>query len=176
MNGLFRNQSFFCIFTHPKLRNVFLTIKSKYNFINQTGACVQSFENDFEKYVYVKESGIHGKGLFTCVRIEEGKTIMVIKGEVISGDECERREDEEDNVYIFWNGDECYIDTAMTEKIKFINHKCDNNCEVADGNETSLLLVANRDIEPGEELTIDYGYEEIYEYCRCDKCVLKVAV
>ncbi len=137
---------------------------------------MQLLEKDFEEFVYVKESGIHGKGLFSSVKIEEGETIMVIKGEVISGDECERREDEEDNVYIFWNGDDCYIDTAMTSKIKYINHKCDYNCEVLDNDETSLLLVADRDIEPNEELTIDYGYEEIYEYCRCEKCVLKVAV
>ena len=137
---------------------------------------MQLTENDFENLAYVKESGIHGKGLFTAVKIEKGKTIMIIKGEVISGDECERREDEEDNVYIFWNGDECYIDTAMTEKIKYINHKCDYNCEVADGDETSLLLVAARDIEPNEELTIDYGYEEIYEYCQCEKCIIKIAV
>lgn len=137
---------------------------------------MQSIDNDFEISVYVKESGIHGKGLFSSTKIEEGKTIMVIKGEVISGDECERRENEEDNVYIFWNGDDCYIDTAMTNKIKFINHKCEYNCEVVDNDETSLLLVADRDIEPDEELTIDYGYEEIYEYCKCEKCVLKVAV
>ena len=153
-----------------------MTIKSSWSFINQTGVYVQLTENDFENLVYVKESGIHGKGLFSSVKIEEGKTIMVIKGDVISGDECERREDEENNVYIFWNGDDCYIDTAMTEKIKFINHKCDYNCEVADGDETSLLLVAARDIAPNEELTIDYGYEEIYEYCRCEKCIIKIAV
>ena len=137
---------------------------------------MQLVENEFEDFVYVKDSGIHGKGLFSSVKIKEGKTIMVIKGEVISGDECERREEEENNVYIFWNGDDCYIDTANTDKIKFINHKCEYNCEVADGDKTSLLLVAARDIEPNEELTIDYGYEEIYEFCRCEKCILKIAV
>ncbi len=137
---------------------------------------MQLVENEFEDFVYVKDSGIHGKGLFSSVKIKEGKTIMVIKGEVISGDECERREEEDNNVYIFWNGDDCYIDTANTDKIKFINHKCEYNCEVADGDKTSLLLVAARDIEPNEELTIDYGYEEIYEFCRCEKCILKIAV
>ena len=126
-------------------------------------------ETNLEKFVEVKDSEIHGFGIFTSVDIPKDTPIMVIEGEVISGEECERREDEEDNVYIFWNGD-TYIDTAMTDKIKFINHNCDYNCEVEDRDENSLLLIADRDISAGEELTIDYGYEEIYENCQCSHC------
>ncbi len=122
----------------------------------------------FENFLYATESGIHGRGLFTSVGINEGQKIMIIKGETISGDECEIRE-EVGNVYIFWNG-ETYIDTAMTNKIKFINHNCKCNCYVIDRDEESLVLIAARDIEPDEELTIDYGYEEIYELCRCEIC------
>lgn len=126
-------------------------------------------ENDFEKYVYVKDSQIHGKGIYTSVPIKDGEKILIIKGEVISGHECERREDEENNVYIFWNGD-TYIDTNNTEKIKYINHDCSYNCEVHDRDESSLWLVAARDIAIDEELTIDYGYEEIYSSCSCNDC------
>ncbi len=130
-------------------------------------------KNTFEQFIIVKESPIHGYGIFTSGLIPEGSKIMLIEGEVISGDECERRENEEENVYIFWNGD-TYIDTVHTEKIKFINHMCDCNCEVEDNDETSLWLVAARDIEAGEELTIDYGYDEIYENCHCAFCEEKV--
>ncbi len=133
---------------------------------------MQTIENKtefLEDYVVVKDSGIHGKGIFLTKAVPEGTPIMIIAGEVISGDECERREDEEDNVYIFWNGD-TYIDTVMTEKIKYVNHNCDFNCDVLDRDESSLLLVAYRDISAGEELTIDYGYEEIYEFCNCSLC------
>ncbi len=128
-----------------------------------------NIEKDFlEKFLYVTESGIHGAGLFSSVRISKDQEVLVIKGESISGDECERRE-EYGNVYIFWNGD-TYIDTAMTDKIKFINHNCKYNCDVIDRDEESLFLIAARDIEPDEELTIDYGYEEIYELCCCEIC------
>ncbi len=127
-------------------------------------------KNDFENDVFVKNSFIHGTGIFSSVAIPEGAPIMIIKGEIIDGNECERREDEEDNVYIFWNGVDCYIDAVKTDKIKFINHDCDCNCEVLDGDEESLILSAYRNIEPGEELTIDYGYDEIYESCRCKAC------
>jgi uncharacterized protein len=125
-----------------------------------------------EKYFFdlleAKESDIHGKGIFTTVNIPEGEIIMIIDGDVISGDECERRE-ELGNVYIFWNGD-TYIDVENTDKIKYINHKCDYNCEIGDRDESSLYLIASRDILAGEELTIDYGYEEIYEVCKCSYC------
>ena len=136
----------------------------------------KSKESLSENNVFVKESEIHGNGLFTSTDISKNEIIMVIKGEVISADECVRRENEEDNVYIFWVDDNCYIDTAMTDKIKYINHNCDFNCDIIDRDEKSLYLVAYRDINKGEELTIDYGYDEIYEYCNCDKCVYRKAI
>ncbi|GBD88917.1 SET domain protein [bacterium BMS3Abin03] len=125
---------------------------------------------DFENFVYVDNSGIHGKGIFTSANIPKGYKIMDIKGEVINGKECERREDEEDNVYIFWNGDNCYIDTVKTKKIKYINHNCDFNCDVVENDKDELMLIAYRDIKAGEELTIDYGYEDIYDGCGCNDC------
>jgi SET domain-containing protein len=126
-------------------------------------------QNGYEEFVYVKDSPIHGKGIYTSRFINTGAKIMVIGGEVLSGEECERREDEENNVYIFWNG-ETYIDTNNTEKIKYINHDCDYNCDVQDRDESTLWLVAARDIKIDEELTIDYGYDEIYETCSCNNC------
>src|SRR5574339_338515 len=112
--------------------------------------------DNIEQDIQVQGSEIHGSGLFTTVDIKAGQPIMIISGEVISGDECERRE-EEGNVYIFWNGDN-YIDTSNTDKIKYINHDCDFNCLVEERDEYTLLLTAAKDIAAGKELTIDYGY------------------
>jgi len=126
---------------------------------------------DYEKFVVVKESDIHGKGIFISSKVFKGKKIMDIKGDVIDGDECERREEEEDNVYIFWNGDDCYIDTSMTKNIKYINHDCDFNCDVVENDSGGLMLITYRTIKAGEELTIDYGYDEIYENCECNYCL-----
>ena len=122
----------------------------------------------YENFIIVRPSDIHGKGIFTTVDIPSGCEIMLIEGEIISEEECIRRE-EEGNVYIFWNEDS-YIDTFNTEKIKYINHKCDFNCEVLEADNNGLMLAASRDIKAGEELTIDYGYDEIYEACRCSLC------
>lgn len=130
---------------------------------------------DWEKFVIVKDSPIHGKGIFTSTKIPANELVIVIKGEVIDGYECERREEEENNVYIFWNGD-YYIDTANTEKIKYINHDCEPNCMVLDRDDETLSLVSVRDLEPGEEITMDYGYDEIYENCTCRTCTSKTKV
>ncbi len=137
-------------------------------FERKESAVLKREKEFLEDLLYVTESQIHGAGLFTSVGINKGQKIMIIKGESISGDECERRE-EDGNVYIFWNG-ETYIDTAMTDKIKFINHNCRYNCDIIDRDEDSLYLIAARYIAPDAELTIDYGYEEIYELCCCEIC------
>ena len=111
------------------------------------------------------------EGIFSTVNVREGKKILDIKGEIIDGEECERREEKEDNVYIFWNGDDCYIDTNRTRKIKFINHNCDFNCDVVENGNNGLMLVAYKSIKAGMELTIDYGYQEIYDECNCELCI-----
>lgn len=121
-----------------------------------------------EPFVYVNFSSIQGKGIFISKDIAEGENIMVIKGEVISEEECIKREDK-GNVYIFWN-DDSYIDVEKTTKIKYINHNCVCNCIVDSYDNNSLLLIANRNILANEELTIDYGYDEIYDECNCEKC------
>lgn len=123
---------------------------------------MESQSNTYYKFLEVKDSSLHGKGLFTTVDIPKGKVVMVIEGELISGDECERRE-EEGNVYIFWHGDN-YIDTKNTQKIRYINHEVEANCIVEERDEISLFLYAEKDIKAGSELTIDYDYEEVSEF------------
>lgn len=120
--------------------------------------------------IIVKESNLHGKGIFTEIDIPKDSIIMKIIGEEIDENECIRRENEEDNVYIFYKDDNKYIDTKNSDKIKFINHNCDYNCHIDENADGDLILVASRDIFAGEELTIDYGYDEIYTNCSCIEC------
>ena len=126
-------------------------------------------ESYLEKYLEVRESSVHGKGIFTTVDIPADEIICIIHGEVIDENECVRREEEENNVYIFWNG-ESYIDTANNSLVRHLNHLCAPNCYVDDRDESTLFLVAQNDIKAGEELSIDYDYEEIYDYCNCEHC------
>ncbi len=128
---------------------------------------------DNEKYLYnfieIRNSFIQGNGLFTSIDINKDSKILVIEGEIIDKNECLRREKEESNVYIFWN-DTNFIDTAKSEKLKYLNHSCTPNCYVTDRDEKTLFLAASFDINSGEELTIDYGFKEIYDQCKCSTC------
>ncbi len=129
-------------------------------------------EIDYEKFIHVRNSIIEGRGIFVSVDVPKDSLIMKIEGEVIDGNECEYREEKDNNVYIFWNGDN-FIDTSNSPKIKYINHDCTPNCIVDDRDEFSLNLIAACDIKAGEELTIDYGYDEIYDICSCNECINK---
>lgn len=116
-------------------------------------------------FIIVKPSVIQGQGIFTTKFCQANQRLMIITGETISGAECLRRENEENNVYIFYNDEDVYIDTAMTEKIRFINHNCSPNAAVIARDANSLYLVALRDIPEDEEITMNYDYEEIYHAC-----------
>ncbi|PIO48961.1 MAG: hypothetical protein CMR00_02485 [[Chlorobium] sp. 445] len=117
-------------------------------------------------YIAVQPSPIQGYGIFTLKACQQGEIIMVIDGEVIDADECMRREAEEDNVYIFYLDEHRYLDTAQSGKIRYINHSCEPNALVVERDANSLYLVAARHIQAGEELTIDYDFEDIYDLCQ----------
>ncbi len=125
---------------------------------------------NFYDFILVKKSKLHGYGIFTEIDIPKGTSILKIFGDEIDENECVRRENEENNVYIFYKDDNKYIDTKNSDKIKYINHNCDCNCYVDEDEEGNLILVASRNIYSGEELTIDYGYEDIYSSCNCNNC------
>ena len=62
---------------------------------------------------------------------------------------------------------------------RYFNHSCRPNAEPI-GRSGGIVIVALRPIEPGEEITYDYG-KEYLEYfiaeggCRCDHCRRKRA-
>ncbi|MGE5457737.1 MAG: hypothetical protein ACM3RX_05225, partial [Methanococcaceae archaeon] len=62
-----------------------------------------------EEKITVRDSGIHGLGLFAADNIGANELLLIIEGELIDEQESLRREKEENNVYIFWNGKN-YID------------------------------------------------------------------
>lgn len=117
----------------------------------------------------VKDSSVHGLGLFSKYNYTEGQIITKIDGEMIDAGECIRRE-EQGNVYIFYKDENEYIDASNHALLKYLNHSCNYNCEIEEDENGNLILLAASEIKSGDELTIDYGYEEIYQYCTCSDC------
>jgi SET domain-containing protein len=117
----------------------------------------------------VGTSRIDGKGVFAAEPIKKGTRILPYIGEKISPEEATRRI-AQGNPYIFFFNARYDIDGQTPKNTaRYINHSCEQNC-VSDLIADCIWIIALRDIEEGEELSYDYGYElEGYEErpCRC---------
>lgn len=124
-------------------------------------------------------SPIHNNGLFAAKTIPAGTRIIEYVGERITKRESYRRAVERIEraertgaaaVFIFELNARHDIDGSVRwNTARLINHSCKPNCEtkVIRGH---IWIVALREIEPGEELSYDYGYdlEHWKEHpCRC---------
>lgn len=141
------------------------------------------------KWVEVRGSVIHGQGVYAARDIPDETQVIEYVGELIDKEESETRawaqmakaEEEGDAaVYIFTLNEKYDLDGSVEwNTARLINHSCDPNCEAfteesAKGDR--IFIYALRDIEAGEELSFDYGFDlECYEDhpCRCgaDNCV-----
>ena len=121
------------------------------------------------EWASAKDSPIHGRGLFARVRIAAGTYVIEYVGEKLSkqpaAEECERG-----NEYIFSLDDEFDLNGNVEwNPARLINHSCCPNCE-AELIDQHVWIVALRDIEAGEEITFNYGYdlEDYREHaCNC---------
>ena len=94
------------------------------------------------KLVYVKDSAIHGRGLFAKTKIKEGAVLGEVHTEPAK----------KDGPYVLWVNDA--KDGFEVKCIfKYINHDKDANACYCD----DFTVIALRDIEAGEEITHDYG-------------------
>jgi len=111
-----------------------------------------------------------GRGLFTQERIPKGSFVIEYVGRPATAKQIK----ENRGKYLFWTSDTSMIDGNVPENTaRFINHSCAPNCEIIIRNRR-VYVFALRTIQPGEELSYDYG-EEYFEIhlagsCRCAKC------
>ena len=103
-------------------------------------------------------SAIHGTGGFAKTAIRKGAQIIEYVGERISKAESLRR-CEQNNAYIFTLNDQQDLDGNVAwNPARYINHSCAPNCE-AEKDEDRIWIIATRDIQAGEEITFNYGYD-----------------
>ena len=139
-------------------------------------------ESDF---VEVRDSVIHGRGVYCCEPIKKEQYFIEYVGNRINKEESERRarkqyEEHEKSgaaaVYIFNLTKKWDLDGNVEwNPARLINHSCEPNSEaIQDGKR--IYLQALRDIEVGEEITFDYGFDvECYEdhpcLCGTEDCI-----
>jgi len=138
--------------------------------------------NGREPLYVVRDSHIHGRGVFAARRIRKGTRIVEYTGERISNKEADRRYDDtrmkRHHTFLFTLDSKTVIDGAIKTgggDASFINHSCEPNCEAVI-TDRKILIHALHTIEPGEELAYDYQYErtgkndaelEKFYVCKC---------
>jgi len=128
----------------------------------------------------VRQSRIHGRGVFAARRIRKGTRVIEYVGERVSHEEADRRyEDrpiEDNHTFLFIVDKRTVIDAGVGgNAARYINHACEPNCETII-EDRRVFIQALRTIQPGEELSYDYQIQrepgdppEIDEIfaCRC---------
>jgi SET domain-containing protein len=119
-----------------------------------------------------------GLGLFAVRPIKCREYIVTYSGPWIANDEADRLESRGAR-YLFAVNGEWTINGATRRNLgRYANHSCRPNAEaVRRRGKKKMVLVAQRAIAPGEEITFDYGkdYFELFlnGRCRCVSCVKK---
>ena len=110
--------------------------------------------------VEVRNSPIHGRGVYAVKPIKKGTRVYEYVGERISHSEADRRfwkkHQEDGHTFLFVVNRKTVIDgTRLGNDARYINHKCNANCEtVTEDNRIFIEAISN--IKAGEELGYDY--------------------
>lgn len=128
----------------------------------------------------VRQSKIHGRGVFAARRIRKGTRIIEYVGERVTHAEADRRYEDrpadDNHTFLFIVDARTVIDAGVDgNAARFINHSCDPNCETVT-EKRRIYIEAIKTIQPGVELSYDYQIQrepgdppEVDEVfaCRC---------
>ena len=113
--------------------------------------------------ISVRNSPIHGRGVFALKRIPKGTRIIEYKGMLITDKEADRRysriQAHSPHTMLFSVDDGLVIDaTRKGNSARWINHSCAPNCEIEEEHHR-VFIESRRDISAGEELSYDYNLQ-----------------
>jgi len=122
--------------------------------------------------IEVRNSPVHGSGVFAVAAISKGTRIIEYLGERLSHKAADDRYDDHDvndnHTFLFIVDKHTVIDAGVGgNDARFINHSCRPNCyvHIVDG---TIWIRAARTIRRGEELTYNYNTDgEGLIKCRC---------
>jgi len=139
------------------------------------------------KLIQVRNSPIHGRGVFAVAPIKKGTRLLEYKGKRLTHKEADKLYGggaESGHTFLFTLNDDYVIDANQEgNSARWINHSCAPNCESIcesaeddDPMHDRVFIEALRNIKPGEELAYNYlitleeahtpRLKKIWE-CRC---------
>ena len=108
--------------------------------------------------IEVRESAVHGRGVYSTHFIRKGTRIIEYTGQRVSwGDAPDDENDPHTFNFGLENG-EVINPYVRGNDARWINHCCDPNCEAIE-EDNRIFIYAMCNIEPGEELFYDYAME-----------------
>lgn len=117
----------------------------------------------------VRESPIHGKGLFAKQAIAAGEIVAVKGGHILSKQEWTPLAQQLGSAEIQIS-EELFIAPVREEQrdggMLYTNHSCDPNIAM----QGQIVFIAMRDIAPGEELTHDWATTDDLDYVMACTC------
>jgi SET domain-containing protein len=123
----------------------------------------------------VRESPIHGRGLFATAEMAKGEVVAIKGGHIVTREQLRKEITPKLGPVEIQVGDDLFIAPVTAEErelsMLYSNHSCDANL----GMRGEITFVAMRDIRAGEELTHDWGTTDDGDYsvpCKCgsSKC------
>ena len=118
----------------------------------------------------VRESAIHGRGLFATADIAKNEIVAVKGGHIVDGKTLREEITPVLGPVEIQIDDDLFIAPVMKEErelsMLYSNHSCDPNL----GLHGEITFVARRDIRAGEELTHDWAMTDDDDYsveCNC---------
>jgi hypothetical protein len=119
-----------------------------------------------------------GLGLFATRPIKKGTKIVRYFGPLL---DCKKKKDDAvENKYLFELNNRWTIDGSVRENVaRYINHACKPNAESdVRPRKRKVFIRAIKNIEPGEEISYDYGTDYFKAYlkpigCKCAACEKK---
>ncbi len=108
--------------------------------------------------IEVRQSSVHGRGLYAEQFISEGARVIEYTGEHVSW-EAAPDDDSDPHTFNFGldNGEVINPEIGGNDA-RWINHSCNPNCEAIEEDDR-VFIYAIRDIQAGEELLYDYRLE-----------------
>ena len=123
----------------------------------------------------VRESRIHGQGLFAKAPIAKGEIVAVKGGYILTAQAWATIENTLGSAEI-QIAEDLFIAPVQQDQrdggMLYTNHSCDPNIAL----QGQIVLVAMRDISPGEELTHDWATTDDLDYaleCHCGSSICR---
>jgi SET domain-containing protein len=117
--------------------------------------------------IKLAKSKIHRWGVYAAEFIPAGRKVIEYTGERINRRETKRRSESSDLIYLFTLDNYWTLDGSVGGSgAQYINHSCDPNLvtRIIKGH---IIYMSQRDIKPGEELTVDYRFDKKVERVEC---------